>query len=93
VYGSFCVRVGKGLFLKKIFWDWMKALKVVGFSFDLFGQPVIAHLDRLRSRWAHSENFCSLLICGCICVMLSVMMARSSAYAMVLQVVVDVLKW
>ena len=50
----------------------------MGFKFDLLGHPMIAHLERLRSRCAHSKNFWSLKICGWICVMLSVNMARSS---------------
>ena len=74
-------------------WACMYALKVVGFRFDLFGHLVIAHLEMLRSRCAHSKYFWSLCICGWICVILSVRMTRSSAYAMVLQVVGDVLKW
>lgn len=53
----FCVRVGKFLDLYTIFWDWMYALKVLGLRFDLLGQPVMAHFDRLRSMCAHSVNF------------------------------------
>ena len=64
VYGSFCVRVGKGLFLKWMHWACMYALKVVGFRFDLLGHSVITHLERLRSRCAHFENYRSLCICG-----------------------------
>ena len=60
VYGSFCVRIGKGWFLKWICYAYIYALKRVGFNFDLFGHPVIAHLERLRFRYAHSENFWSL---------------------------------
>ena len=65
----------------------------MGFNFDLFGHLVIAHLERLRSRYAHSENFWSLWICGWMCVTLSVRMTRSLAYTTVLYMVVDVLRW
>ena len=71
----------------------MYALKVVGLSLDLFGHPVIVHLDRFRSMYDHCANLCSLLICGCMCCILSVIIARSSAYAVVVQVERDVLKW
>ena len=54
---------------------------------------MIAHLERLRSRCAHFENFWSLWICGWMCAMLSVRMARSSAYAIVLHMAIDVLRW
>ena len=60
VYGSFCVSIGKGWFLKWICCACMYALKRVGFDFNLFRHPVIAHLERLRSRCAYSENFWSL---------------------------------
>lgn len=49
--------------------------------FDLFGHPVMAHLAKLRSMWAHSANFCNLVICGWMFCTASVRMARSSAYA------------
>ena len=62
-------------------------------SLDLLGHPVMAHLDRLRSMCDHCANFCSLLIWGWICCILSVIMARSSAYAVVVHVERDVLKW
>ena len=48
-------------------WPCMYALKIVGFRFDLFGQPVILHLERLRSSCAHFEYFWSLHIRGWIC--------------------------
>ena len=83
------MRVGKGLFYEVN----ALSLKVVRFRFDLFGHPIIAHLERLKSRCAHFEYFWSLHICGWICVILSVRMARSSTYAVVLQVISDVLKW
>ena len=51
------MRIGKGLFLKWMRWACMNALKIVGFRFILFGQLVLAHLERLRSNCAHSEYF------------------------------------
>ena len=54
---------------------------------------MIAHLDRFRSIYDHCANFCSLVIWGWMCCILSVIMARSSAYAVVVQVDRDVLKW
>ena len=71
----------------------MYALKVAGFSLELLGHPVIAHLERLRSICDHCGYFCSLVIWGWICLMLSVIMAKSSAYAVVVYVALDVLKW
>ena len=38
------------------------ALNIGALSLDSLGHLVIAHLDRFRSRCAHSEDFCSLLI-------------------------------
>lgn len=70
----------------------MYTLKIVGFQFDLFGHLVIVHLEKLRSKYVHSENFQSLWICGWICVMLLVRMAKL-AYAMMLHVIDEVLKW
>ena len=64
VYGLFCVRIGKGWFFKWICCACMYALTRVGFNFDLFGHPVIAHLEKLRSMCAHYENFWSKWICG-----------------------------
>ena len=92
VYDSFCVSVGKFLVLYVMFCDWMKALNVLGLSFDLFGQPVMAYLTRLRSIWAHSANFCSLVICGWRFCIVSERMARSSAYADVVHEFGEVLK-
>ena len=57
VYGMFCERVGRGLFLKWLCCVCVYAFKVLGFKFDLFGHPIIAHLERLRFRCAHYENF------------------------------------
>ena len=64
-----------------IFCDWIYALKVVGLSLDLLGQPVMAHFERLRSMWDHSAYLCSLFICSWIFCILSVIIVRSSAYA------------
>ena len=52
---------------------------MLGLSFDWLGHPVMAHLERFRSMWDHSANFCNLSICGCMWFMLSDMIARSSA--------------
>ena len=93
VYGSFCVRVGKFFVLYVMFCDWIYALNVFGLSFDLLGHPVIAYFARLRSISDHSANFCSLVIWGWTCCILLVIMAKSSAYAVVEHVDVDVLKW
>ena len=53
----------------------------------------MAHLVRFRSRYAHSEILCSLLICSCMFNKLFVMMTRSSTYIVVLHVAVEVLEW
>jgi hypothetical protein len=66
---------------------------VFGSSFDLLGQPVMAHLARLRSMCAHSANFCNLVIWGWMFYIVSDRMARSSAYADVVHEDGDVLKW
>ena len=78
-----------------MFCDWMNVLKVFSLSLDLLGQPVIAHIcfDRYRSMYDHSANFCSLFICGCMCCMLSIIIARSSLHVVVVHVKGDVLKW
>ena len=39
----------------------------------------MTHLERFRSMYDYSVNFCSLSICGCIWVMLSDIIVRSSA--------------
>ena len=62
-----------------IFCDWMYALKVFGLSLDLLGHPIMAHLDMLRSMCDHFANSYSLSICGCMCCMLLVSIAKSSA--------------
>ena len=65
---------------------------MVGLRFDLFGQPVRAHLAKLRSMCAHSANFCNLVIWGCKLCIESERMARSSAYADVVHEDWEVLK-
>ena len=42
----------------------MNALNMLGFSLDLLGHHVMAHLDILRSIGAHYINFWNLFICG-----------------------------
>ena len=66
---------------------------MLGLSLDLLGQPVITHFERFRSIYDQSANFCSLFIYGCMYCMLSVIIIRSSAYAVVVHVEEDVLKW
>ena len=71
----------------------MNALKMLGLNLDLLEHLVMAHFERLRSMCDHSANFCNLSIFGWICCMLLVMIARSSAYAVVVHVEREVLKW
>ena len=61
--------------------DRIRALKVVGWSLDLFGHPIIAHLDIPRSILAHSQNLSSLLSCICSVFNLLAIAARSSTSA------------
>ena len=93
VYGSFGMRVENVLVLYVIFCDWMYALNVLDLSFDLLGHFVMTHFERLRSISDHSVIFCSLIMWGWMCCILSDIMARSSAYAVVVHVDVDVFKW
>ena len=65
---------------------------MLGLNFDLLGYPVMTHFERLRSMCDHSANFYSLIIWSWMCCMLLDIMARSSAYAVVVHVDVDVLK-
>ena len=60
---------------------WIRALKVVGWSLDMFGHPVIAHLDISRSIPALSQNLSSLLSCVSSVSSLLAIAVRSSAYA------------
>ena len=52
----------------------------------------MTHFKRFKSMYDHSVNFCNLSICGWMCCMLSVRIARSLAYAVVVHVERDVLK-
>src|SRR6202048_1695510 len=61
--------------------DWIRALKVVGLSLDLFGHPVTAHFGIPRSISAHSQNLSSLFNYVCSASSLLAIVARSSAYA------------
>lgn len=76
-----------------MFCDWMNAFKMMSLSLDLFGQVMMAHLDKFRSMCDHSTYLCNLVICGCICWISSVMIARSSAYVVVVHMEAEVLKW
>jgi hypothetical protein len=69
----------------------MYALKVVAGIGLLFGHPVMAHLGMPSSIPAYWQNLSILLICGCICFISFVIMARSSTYAAELRVYCDVL--
>ena len=64
-----------------IFCDWMYALKIVGLSLDLLGQPMMAYFERLKSMCDHYAYLWSLVICGCMCCMFFVIITRSSTYA------------
>ena len=66
---------------------------MLGLSFNLLGHPVIAHFERFRSMYDHSANFCSLNICDWMYCMLSDIIVRPFAYAVVVHVEGDVLKW
>ena len=59
---------------------WIRALKIVGLSLDLFGYPVTAHLGIHRSIPAHSQNLSSLFNYICSDSSLLAIAARSSAY-------------
>jgi hypothetical protein len=61
--------------------DWIRALKVVGLSLDLFGHPVTAYFGMPRSIPAHSQNLSSLFNCVCNAYSLLAIAARSSTYA------------
>lgn len=63
---------------------------VSGWSFDLFGQHMTAHLVMPKSMYAHSEDTLSLSNCSWMFIMLFVRIARSSAYANVVIVFGDV---
>ena len=63
---------------------------IVSLSLDLLGQPVMAHFERLRSMLDHFTYLCSLFICGWIFYILSVIIARSYVYNIVVHVKGDV---
>lgn len=90
VFASFWDIVGKGLLFNRMIWACVNALNLMNLSLDLSGIHVMAQLA--RSMCAHSKNLCSLCIYGYMYQMLCVIMAMPFAYAMVLQVVVEVLK-
>ena len=56
--------------------DWTYTLRVLGFNLDLLGHLVITHFERLRSMCDHFMNLWSLVTCGWICFILSVIIAR-----------------
>jgi hypothetical protein len=70
----------------------MNTLSTLGLSLDLLGSPVMVHLARLRSMWAHSTNFRSLIIWRCS-LLISPVSHKSLAYAIVLHMAFEVLKW
>ena len=84
--------MGIGWFLKFIFVSCNCVLKVCGFSFDLLGQPVIAHFGMPRSIPAHAQYLSSLFNWSWRDVSLLARIARSSAYAAELIFVLEVLK-
>ena len=86
------MRIGKPFALYVIYCDWMNVLNMLGLSLDLLGHPVMARLTKYRSICAHSANYWILLIWGWIFCTLSEMMARSSAYAIVVHMDGEVLK-
>ena len=98
MYAQVCVSFilgqrGEGLFFNIISWACMQTFDTYGLSLDLLGLLVMAHLVNFRSRCDHSENFCSLWMCGYLFDNLSVMMTRSSTQVVALHVIVEVLKW
>jgi hypothetical protein len=80
-----------GWFLYVILCDWIYALNVVASMYLLLGHPMMAQLGMPSSIPAHWQNLCILFICGCMCFILFVIMAKSSAYAVELSVYCDVL--
>jgi uncharacterized membrane protein len=67
------------------------ALKVAAGMGLLLGHPVMAHLGMPSFIPAHWQNLSILFICGCMCLISLIIMARSSAYAAKLSVYCDVL--
>ena len=64
-----------------------------GLSLDFWGQPMMAHFEGLRSMCHHFAYLWILFICGWIFWILSVIIAKSHAYVIVVHVDGDVLKW
>jgi hypothetical protein len=69
----------------------MYALKAAAGMGLLLGHPVIAHLCMPSSIPAHWQNLSILFTCNCMCFILLVIMARSSAYAAELSMYYDIL--
>jgi hypothetical protein len=69
----------------------MYALKVVVGMGLLLGHPAMAHLGIPSSMPTHWQNLSILFICGRMCFMSFVIMAKSSAYVAELSVYCDVL--
>ena len=80
-----------GWFLYVILCDWIYALNVVASMYFLLGHPMMAQLGMPSSILVHWQNLCILFICGCMCFILFVIMAKSSTYAVELSVYCDVL--
>jgi hypothetical protein len=59
---------------------WISALNVMGFSLDVLGHPITAHLGISRSIPAHLQNLSSLFTCVCSDSSLLAIAARSSVY-------------
>jgi hypothetical protein len=60
---------------------WMYALNILGIILDLFGAPVMAYLEILRSIPARVLNFWILFICSYTAFTLFVIDAKLSVYA------------
>ena len=61
-YGSCWLSMDIGWCLKFILTSYKCVLKACGFSFDLLGHPVIAHLGMPRAIPIHSQNLSILFI-------------------------------
>ena len=73
-----------------MFWFWICVLKFSGLVFDLLGHPVMAHFCTPRSIPAHSQYLSNFVNWVCIDCSLFEMIARSSAYAAELMIILDV---
>ena len=65
---------------------------MLGFSLDLLGHLVMIHFERLRSMCDHFANLWNLVTCGWMCFILSMIIARSFAYIVMVYVAEDILK-